>query len=106
MSDIDLTPLIALLAELFPVPECRACGKPEHHAKGLCGRCYDRWLYAGRPDQVPPAVTQAEAMADRIEDYGWLREQGESREMAAIRVGVSLETTYDYDARMRKLEAA
>lgn len=28
--------------------ECRECGTRErpHHSRGLCGRCYDRTLYA------------------------------------------------------------
>jgi hypothetical protein len=59
-TEIDLTPLIALLAELFPdvnpgpPPPCRECGHPDVHACCLCRSCFDRWAHAGYPEVVPP----------------------------------------------------
>jgi hypothetical protein len=54
VSAPDLTPLIALLAELFLPAPCKGCGRHETCAKNLCRSCYDRWVHAGRPQKVPP----------------------------------------------------
>lgn len=111
MNEIDLTPLIAALAELFPEVEpaqCRNCQSREVHAKGLCGTCYYRWDYAGRPERVPEAwAAVSQARRDRIEDYAFMLANGESRVAAARRLGgLSERTLRQYDAELTEMDEA
>ena len=55
------------------------------------------------PGRTAPAhaAISANALA-RAEDYAELRQWGESREAAAMRLGVTLRSTYRYEARLRR----
>ena len=98
-------------------PECRAIRKHRQGARGYCRRCYGRWRDADFPASGPPApMTHAEraalANADRsreltarITEYAEYRSRGYSREMAARWVGVSADTGYRYEVRLRRQEA-
>ena len=86
---------------------CRVCGGP-HHAKGLCSTHYYRQHRSGSTDPVPrPVPRQAheanrEYAKARLEDYAELtRELGETREAAAMRLGVCERTIWRYEARLR-----
>lgn len=134
MNEIDLTPLIAALAELFPEVEparCWNCPSREVHAKGLCSECYYRWDHAGRPEQVPDwqrppyrgtpryrrqiamaclslgSAAAAQARRQRIEDYAFMLAAGESRDVAARRLGGLSRRTLDrYDAALAGMDVA
>ena len=54
------------------------------------------------PSRTAPAHAAISARArDRMEDYLHLRQGGVSRTAAARRLGVTLRTTFRYDARHR-----
>lgn len=91
-----------------------ACGvritrKPDGRLRGACGwcnACYLRWYHAGRPDTGPPAPHDpARRKNTRREDYFWLVDQGESREGACRRVGVTERTAARWELD-RSLAAA
>ncbi|TDD32468.1 hypothetical protein E1287_22535 [Actinomadura sp. KC06] len=84
---------------------CACCGlEGWHSSNGWRHACYQRWVYAGRPDSGPPpprrAGRGAEA-ASRIEDYVELRSWQVPREEAAERLGVSIRTLFRYDRRLK-----
>ena len=92
---------------------CTCCGRfGRHKAHDWCIACYQRWNRAGQPDTGPPPRAQdpiAAAAAGRraakeagIEDYLELLSWGETREQAAARLGVCMETTRRYDRAVRK----
>ena len=104
---IDLAPLIALLAELFPdvhpgpQPVCPECGDPEIHAKGLCEACYGRWRHAGRPEEVPPRQRRPRRSGSRLDDFAAARSLGATVPQAARHAGISEHAGWRHDARVR-----
>ena len=49
-----------------------------------------------------PEASPQEKLPPRLADYADLRSWGNSREEIAARMGVKVETTYDYDYRLQK----
>jgi hypothetical protein len=89
------------------VTTCRSCQRrPANHARGLCGSCYNRWRYYGKPQDGPPPPRTGGPCADRIEDYLDLRMWGLSKQQAAERLGVTLRTIWRYEHRLRQELAA
>ena len=106
-TEIDLTPLIALLAELFPDvkpgprPVCRECSAPEIHAKELCPDCYWRWAHAGFPQFVPPRQRRPRRTGSRRDDFLAARSLGATVPQAARHAGIPEHVGWRYDAAMR-----
>jgi hypothetical protein len=46
---------------LTPPANCSYCGERPAHARGWCGRCYQRWYGAGKPESGPPPAPQPQA---------------------------------------------
>ena len=93
-TGIDLTPLIAALAGLFPdvtpgeTPCCTECGAGEVRAKGLCPDCYYRWIHAGKPPCVPPRQRRPRRAGSRLNDFRAARKAGASVAAAAKYAGI------------------
>lgn len=107
---LDLTPLLAALAELFPdvtrgpQPDCRGCGAPEIRAKHLCASCYFRWAAAGRPDVVPPRRRRPRRTTSRrFEDFRGVRALGASVQQAAKHTGIPEYVGWRFDAQLRNV---
>ena len=106
-GEIDLTPLIAALAELFPDvkpgprPACRNCADPEVRACGLCLECYGRWRHAGRPEFVPPRQRKPKRAGSVIEQFAAVRRLGATVPQAARAVGIPEYAGWRYDLRLR-----
>jgi hypothetical protein len=112
-AEIDLTPLIAALAGLFPdvqpgpPPPCRECGCPEVHACELCRPCFDRWAHAGYPAFVPPRRRRPRRTAgSRREDFLAVRGLGATVPQAAKHAGIPEYAGWRYDAAARTDPAA
>lgn len=89
------------------LPPCTACGgprKPRQGSFGWCNACYQRWRYAGQPEDGPPP--RYSGTAARREDYFWLRDNGEDIDSAAERIGISPTTAQEWDASRAKELAA
>jgi hypothetical protein len=105
--EIDLTPLIAALAELFPdvkpgpPPLCRECGSPEIRAKDLCPDCYWRWVHAGRPEFVPPRQRRPKRVGSQREDFLAARSLGATVPQAAKHARIPEHVGWRYDAADR-----
>lgn len=106
-------------------------GTKGHQGNGdYCGSCYQRWSRADRPPEGPPSALTWEQVralgqqvkyrkparrpfpaaahrqrlayvAQRQEDFAWLREGGDSIAVAAARVGVGKRTGERYE-QLRK----
>lgn len=106
-----------------PIITCECgCGRVgPHKARGLVSTCHDRARHAGRLEDYPRkyrprplTAEQLRAMAARatagnvargqarLEDYVWLREQGQSRPEATARVGVTDRTVQRYHRILRE----
>jgi hypothetical protein len=129
VNEIDLSPLIAALAGLFPPPPdgparrrlyrvpppgtrmCRNCRAEKHFAKTLCRPCYGRWRGGGRKltaagyPKVPPPRPRRVGKPE-FEDYMWLRRCGEPVACAAVRAGIAARTAGEYEREMHRQEAA
>jgi len=68
-----------------------------------CGACYTRWFRQGKPDAGPPS--RAVTPTTLREDLAWLREQGESLETAARRIGVSVRAAAEWDKQRGRVSA-
>jgi hypothetical protein len=108
---IDLTQLIALLAELFPdvtpgeQPCCRECGAAEIRAKNLCPECYWRWDHAGRPEHVPPRQRRPRRAGSRLNDFATARAAGATVPVAAKYAGIPEHAGWRYEAEQRAAKA-
>lgn len=81
----------------------RAC-YARHRRGGTLGQFpvdQDAQLRARREAAVKAGQAKSERSAGLIEDYAFLRETGESKEMAAVRVGVTVETARKYERLLR-----
>jgi hypothetical protein len=69
----------------------------------LANACYERWRYRGFPQDIPRAQGAGNdgRRPGRLEDFRELRQLGETREMAATRLGVSVRTIERYEAALR-----
>jgi hypothetical protein len=111
-TEFDLTPLIALLAELFPdvkpgpPPPCRECSCPEIHAKGLCGDCYWRWAHAGFPEFVPPRQRRPRRVGSQRDEFFKARALGATVPQAAKHAHIPEYVGWRYDAAARTRPAA
>jgi hypothetical protein len=75
---------------------CASCGRTGvrlYFSRNLCGTCYNQATASGTLDDYPPARL---TLADRREDYHFLRDQGLSPAEAAPRVGITLQTALRY----------
>jgi hypothetical protein len=106
-QEIDLTPLIALLAELFPGAKepCWGCGADEVFAKGLCRPCYGRWDHAGRPEQVPERQRRPRRNS-RAVAFRSARAMGASVPQAARNAGIPEYVGWRYDTRLQDARRA
>lgn len=108
-----------------PAPANRAiicpCCRKLKQRKGnypWCTACYQRWIRAGRPPGGPARPLTRETCAERAraayqeqargrrEDYQELRSWGETREVAAARVGVTERTVQRYERALREQVSA
>jgi hypothetical protein len=86
--------------------KCRdGCGRAvtRYRALVLANACYERWRRAGFPQDIPRPehAGNDRCRPDRLEDFRELRQLGETREMAATRLGVSVRTVERYEAALR-----
>jgi hypothetical protein len=79
------------------------CDRPAH-ARSWCKPCYLRWLRAEQPAEGPPPLWRN--ATNRFEDYCWLRDNCDSIEESASRVGIGLHTAHLYEKRRRQAVAA
>jgi hypothetical protein len=101
---------------------CSNCGDPlipHRNSLGMCGRCYNRWDRAGRPDTGPPPpqaptwtdAARASAKAARTEAFeanlrqlAYLIDTGMPLKAAARRMRIAIGTAYRYAAVLRERE--
>lgn len=75
---------------------CADCGRVrEHEARRRCRACYHRH----RRREL--AAAHVPVIAQRVGDYAWLCAQGETRDAACARLGISRRTAWRYEARLR-----
>lgn len=79
-----------------PIRVCAGCSRERpHKAHGLCQTCYSRRYHQALADDRESKI------AARVQDYAEVRGQGETRETACARLGISVRTAVRYEGLLR-----